>query len=83
MPELTQEQIDRFWNDGVLVVEDAATIEQLDSLRAVFARWVAESRTHVDDYGETLDGRPRFDLQLQEAPKATSFFAQHEWADIG
>lgn len=39
------------------------TPEELAALRAVFAEWVEESRNHDTDYGETLDGRPRFDLQ--------------------
>lgn len=63
MAHLTQEQKDQFWRDGVLVVEDAVTADQLAGLRRVFAEWVEESREHVEDYGETLDGRPRFDLQ--------------------
>ena len=60
---LTQKQKDQFWRDGVLVVEDAVTSDQLAELRGVFANWVEESRGHTDDYGETMDGRPRFDLQ--------------------
>ena len=32
-------------------------------MREEFARWVEESKTHTEDYGETLDGRARFDLQ--------------------
>ena len=60
---LTQKQKDQFWRDGVLVVEDAVTSDQLAELRGVFADWVEESRWHTDDYGETMDGRPRFDLQ--------------------
>lgn len=63
MSELTQEQKDQFWRDGVLMVEDAVTPEQLQGLRIVFAQWVEESCNHTDDYGETLDGRARFDLQ--------------------
>lgn len=63
MKTLTQEQYDQFWRDGVLVVEDAVTPEQLTALREVFDGWVEESRAHDSDYGETLDGRPRFDLQ--------------------
>lgn len=63
MPELTEEQKDQFWRDGVLVVEDAVTEQQLEDLRSVFAQWVEESRDHTEDYGTTLDGRPRFDLQ--------------------
>ncbi len=63
MSLLTQDQKDQFWRDGVLVIEDAVTPAQLESLRMAFAEWVEESRAHTDDYGETLDGRPRFDLQ--------------------
>ncbi|WGI22752.1 phytanoyl-CoA dioxygenase family protein [Amylibacter sp. IMCC11727] len=63
MTILTQDQKDQFWRDGVLVVEDAVTAEQLAALRDVFAGWVEESRNHTEDYGETMDGRPRFDLQ--------------------
>ncbi len=63
MAALTQQQKDRFWKDGVLVVEDAVSAEQLADLRKVFAGWVEESRAQSTDYGQTLDGRPRFDLQ--------------------
>jgi len=63
MTFLSQEQKDQFWRDGVLVVEDAVTPTELDNLRRVFAEWVEESKDHTQDYGETLDGRARFDLQ--------------------
>lgn len=63
MGSLSQDQKDNFWRDGVLVVEDAVSPEDLADLRRVFADWVEESRVHDSDYGETLDGRPRFDLQ--------------------
>ncbi len=63
MKTLTVEQYDAFWRDGVLVVEDAVTPQQLSALRATFDQWVEDSRQHDEDYGETLDGRKRFDLQ--------------------
>jgi phytanoyl-CoA hydroxylase len=63
MALLTENQKAQFWRDGVLVVENAVTAEELTALRAVFAEWVAESRRHDADYGQTMDGRPRFDLQ--------------------
>jgi len=63
MDVLNQTQKDQFWRDGVLVVEDAVTGQQLEKLRKTFALWVAESRQHHRDYGETLDGRARFDLE--------------------
>ena len=63
MSFLTQEQKDTFWQTGFLVIADAVTTEELEGLRNVFSRWVEESREYKSDYGETLDGRPRFDLQ--------------------
>ena len=63
MAELTESQKDQFWRDGVLVIEDAVTADELARLRGVFADWVEVSRAHTHDFGETLDGRPRFDLQ--------------------
>lgn len=70
MTHLTNEQKDQFWRDGVLMVEDAVTSGQLADLRRVFSEWVEQSREHSDDYGETLDGRPRFDLQPGHTARA-------------
>ena len=63
MGVLTRGQRDQFWRDGYLMVADAVTPVQLCSLRDVFEHWVEESRAYDNDYGETLDGRPRFDLE--------------------
>ena len=63
MPELTQAQIDKFWSEGFLLVENAMTAHQLEKLRSVFSKWVEESKEHSEDYGDTLDGRARFDLE--------------------
>ncbi len=60
---LTQEQIDQFWRDGVLMVEDVVTPEQLEAMRREFDGWVEVSKSHDEGYGETVDGRPRFDLE--------------------
>lgn len=85
MGALTQEQKDQFWRDGVLVVEDAVTPEQLASLREVFSGWVEESRKHQDDYGETLDGRARFDLEpghTAETPALRRVQSPEEVSDV-
>ncbi len=63
MATLTQDQMDQFWRDGVLTVADAITPEELSALRETFNGWVQDSRAQTDDYGETLDGRARFDLE--------------------
>ena len=63
MSGLTQEQKDQFWHDGFLMVDKAVDRDQLSGLKEVFADWIDDSREHLNDFGETLDGRPRFDLQ--------------------
>ncbi|MGI9488200.1 MAG: hypothetical protein ACR2RF_20430 [Geminicoccaceae bacterium] len=63
MAALTQDQKDQFWRDGILVVDDAVTPEEPVNLPRVFTSRVEESRSHDDDYGETLDGHARFDLE--------------------
>ncbi len=63
MSVVSDAQKDFFWANGYLVVEDAVAAEQLAALQADFAEWVEESRKHREPYGDTLDGRPRFDLE--------------------
>ncbi len=85
MTTLTQTQKERFWRDGVLMVDDAVTPEELSGLRSVFADWVEESRQHSDDYGETLDGRARFDLEpghSAEAPALRRVQSPEEVSDV-
>lgn len=60
---LTQAQIDFFWDHGYLVVEDVINQELLGSLRADFAAMVEDSKQHSEAYGETIDGRARYDLE--------------------
>lgn len=66
---LSKEQIEAFERDGVLTVEDAVSPNLLARLQADFAAWVEESKAHEAPYGETVDGRPRFDLQPAEGDK--------------
>ena len=41
-------------------------------LQTDFDAWVEESRQHSEAWGETLDGRPRFDLESDHAPNHPS-----------
>jgi ectoine hydroxylase-related dioxygenase (phytanoyl-CoA dioxygenase family) len=63
MPHLSETQRDAFWRDGWLLVEDAVDAELLADLRRDFAAWVEESRERIAPWGETVDQRPRFDLE--------------------
>jgi phytanoyl-CoA hydroxylase len=85
MALLSQQQKDIFWRDGVLVVDNAVTADELATLRNEFKRWVDESRSHTDDYGETQDGRARFDLQpghSAEQPALRRVQSPEEVSDI-
>jgi phytanoyl-CoA hydroxylase len=59
---LTDEQCASYWVNGYLFLPDALSSGQLSMLREDFAKWVEESRAHSEPYGQTLDGRARFDL---------------------
>ena len=63
MTALTADQIKFFNNNGYLVVEDAVDAALLQKLRGDFSGWVAESKSHNEAYGTTINGRPRFDME--------------------
>lgn len=60
---LTNDQVDRFMEDGFLLVENALSPDQLSALNTDFETWVEESRQYASTYGETIDGRARFDVE--------------------
>ena len=59
---LRQAQIEQFHRDGFLVVENVMSPNELAGLRAQLETWVDESRQYTQAYGETIDGRSRFDV---------------------
>jgi ectoine hydroxylase-related dioxygenase (phytanoyl-CoA dioxygenase family) len=63
MTALTSTQINQFSANGVLLIENAITIDELAGLRVEFSRWIDESRFYSEAYGEIINGRPRFDLE--------------------
>lgn len=60
---LNDEQKAFFETQGYLCIENAVSAELLAGLRRQFADWVEESKIHHEAYGETVDGRARFDLE--------------------
>ena len=52
-----------FENNGYVLMENAITADQLAALNDQLRRWVDESRQHVSNFGEIMDGRPRFDVE--------------------
>lgn len=60
---IEQWQIDQYQEQGFLVVHNVLNGDEITTLRKVFDGWVEESRAHSAPWGETLDGRPRFDIE--------------------
>lgn len=69
MAVLSDGQKAQFWRDGFLVVENAVDDNLLKAMQDDFAGWVEESRGHTKPYGDTIDGRPRFDLEPMHTPE--------------
>ena len=65
---IAQWQIEQFHQQGYLVVEGVLSAADIATLQSDFDGWVEESRRHATAWGETLDGRPRFDIERDHAP---------------
>ncbi|MFQ5783720.1 MAG: phytanoyl-CoA dioxygenase family protein [Alphaproteobacteria bacterium] len=70
MGVLSESDIERFRADGFIVDRGDVTGERLAALRAELAGWVEQSRGHAVNYGDTLDGRARFDLEIGHSAAA-------------
>ena len=60
---IEQWQIDKYHEQGFLVVENVLGKGEIDALQNDFDRWVEDSKQHKKPWGETLDGRARFDIE--------------------
>ena len=65
---LSEDQRNQFWSDGYLVIENVVGADLLKTMQDEFSVWVEESRGYSKPYGDTLDGRPRFDLEPGHTP---------------
>ena len=61
--ESFNKRLSDFNRDGFVMLEDALTESQLEVMRNQLDRWIAMSRQHKTNFGSTMDGRPRFDLE--------------------
>ena len=64
MSGLTSVQKKMFDEQGYLLVERAVSDAQLTALAAQFDDWKEQSRSHTAAYGQTIDGRAQFDLEV-------------------
>lgn len=80
---LTDAQVERFWQDGCLVADDAVTAAQLAAMRAEIARWVEASRAHTEPFGPpTIDERPRFDMGAEHSAERPALRRVNNPSDI-
>lgn len=63
MATLNKAQKEGFWRDGYLVVEGVVDAALLRAMQDDFSNWIGESRGYSEPYGETINERPRFDLE--------------------
>ncbi|MBX2869878.1 MAG: phytanoyl-CoA dioxygenase family protein [Acidiferrobacterales bacterium] len=64
---LEPNQIDFFHQHGYVMLENAIPTRYLGQLNHDLDEWVRQSADYVGAYGEQLDGRPRFSLELEHS----------------
>ncbi|MBF9002330.1 phytanoyl-CoA dioxygenase family protein [Vibrio nitrifigilis] len=69
---IEQSQVEQYQKNGFLVVENVLTPEEIASLQQDFDQWVQDSRQHEQPWGETLDGRARFDIESDHSAEHPS-----------
>ena len=69
---LTPQEIEHFREYGYVISDSGLDNEILDAMDSEIDAWIDESRYHDSNYGETMDGKARFDLEeghTRENPK--------------
>ncbi|MHC4093789.1 MAG: phytanoyl-CoA dioxygenase family protein [Planctomycetota bacterium] len=60
---LSKAQREQFQAEGYVVARGVVDPARLSALTVELDTWIAESRRHESNFGETLDGKARFDLE--------------------
>jgi len=61
---LSNDQQALFWQQGYLIVENIIDADTLVKMQIEFNDWVYQSRKYTQPYGTSIDGRPRFDIEI-------------------
>ncbi len=70
--QLTEDQIKLFWENGFVVADSGLDEVLLSRLDTELEKWMELSQDHDDNFGTTVDGKARFDLEVghrRETPK--------------
>jgi len=62
---LSSAELEHYQSQGYLVMRQVLGAAKLAALGAELAGWIEESRRHQANWGECIDGRPRFDLEAE------------------
>ena len=55
----------QFFNEnGYVLFKNAVDHKTLEIMNSEVSAWIEDSRSHNKNFGVTIDGRPRFDLEL-------------------
>jgi len=68
MTALGKDDVIRFHEQGFVAARGAISADALAALKDQLVDWVAESRGQTANYGTTIDGRARFDLEAGHSP---------------
>ncbi len=60
---LGEDQIRQFREDGYVLARGLLDAARIARLTGELDAWIEESRAHGANYGETMDGKARFDLE--------------------
>ncbi len=69
MAALSPAQVAAFERDGYVVASGGVSPAGLEALNRELAGWVEESRRHRGNFGRTIDGKSRFDLEASHGPE--------------
>ena len=79
---LSEEQHRQFQEEGYLVARGVIDAGRLSALTGELDAWTAESRRHKSNYGETMDGKARFDLEAGHSAQTPKLRRVANPADI-
>tara|TARA_B100001123_G_C15194161_1_gene980653 strand:+ start:393 stop:1268 length:876 start_codon:yes stop_codon:yes gene_type:complete len=60
---LTKEQVKTYVRDGFVIVPKVISSDKLQAMRDELNKWIEESKNYRDNYGDTPNGKARFDLE--------------------
>ena len=60
---LTQKQKETYANDGYVILSNIIPDKNLQAMQTDLDKWIEESKDHQENYGETKNGKARFDLE--------------------